>query len=151
MKKLTIFVGLAIAMVAGIVALVAQGEKGAKSDKLIYAMADQMTFKEGPLGGVSMATVWGDPQTGAHGQFTKMKPGWDAGMHTHSNTLELLVIKGAYLYRDEAGDKRVGPGGFIRIPAGHKHWSGSDKTEGALFYEDSDGKFDLTPAQQPDV
>src|SRR5947209_14971108 len=99
MKKLTIFVGLAIATVAGMVALLAQGEKGAKSDKLIYAMADQMTFKEGPLGGVSTATVWGDPQTGAHGQFTKMKPGWDAGMHTHSNTLELLVIKGAYLYR----------------------------------------------------
>jgi hypothetical protein len=38
--------------------------------------------------------------------------------------------KGANLYKDEAGEKRVGPGDFIRVPGGHKHWSGRDKKEG---------------------
>jgi hypothetical protein len=33
------------------------------------------------------------------------------------------------------------------VPRGHKHWSGSDKTEGALFYQDGPGKFDLIPVK----
>jgi quercetin dioxygenase-like cupin family protein len=89
-----------------------------------------------------MAVVWADPDKGAHGMFTKFAPGYDAHMHTHTNDVWLLVLKGAYLYRDEAGDKRVGPGEFIRIPGGHKHWSGGDQTEGALFYSEGSSKFD---------
>jgi len=56
-------------------------------------------------------------------------------------------VKGAYLYKDDAGEKRVGPGDFLRVPGGHKHWSGGDAKEGALFYEESSGKFDLIPAK----
>jgi hypothetical protein len=56
-------------------------------------------------------------------------------------------LKSAYLYKDDAGEKRVGPGDFLRVPGGHKHWSGGDKTEGALFYEEGSGKFDLIPAK----
>ena len=40
------------------------------------------------------------------------------------------------------------PGDFLRVPGGHKHFSGGDKTEGALFYEQASGKFDSTPAKQ---
>jgi quercetin dioxygenase-like cupin family protein len=54
-------------------------------------------------------------------------------MHTHTNDVSLVVIKGAYLYKDDVGEKRVGPGEFLFVPGGHKHWSGGDKTEGALF------------------
>jgi len=45
------------------------------------------------------------------------------------------------------GEKRVGTGEFLRVSGGHKHWSGGDKTEGALFYEEASGKFDSTPAK----
>ena len=68
-------------------------------------------------------------------------------MHTHTSDVWLVVIKGAYLYKDEAGEKRVGPGDFIRVSGGHKHWSGGDKTEGALFYAEGSGKFDRIPAK----
>ena len=47
----------------------------------------------------------------------------------------------------EAGEKRVGPGDYLYVPGGHKHWSGGDKKEGALFYDESSGKFDLIPAK----
>jgi hypothetical protein len=57
---------------------------------------------------------------GPHGAFTKFEPGYDAGMHTHTSDVWLFVIKGAYLYKDEAGEKRVGPGDFMRIRGGHK-------------------------------
>jgi quercetin dioxygenase-like cupin family protein len=68
-------------------------------------------------------------------------------MHIHTSDVWLVVIKGAYLYKDEVAEKRVGPGDFIRIPGGHKHWSGGDKAEGALFYQEGSGKFDLIPAK----
>jgi quercetin dioxygenase-like cupin family protein len=144
MKKSLIAAGVAAMALAGwtVRTGIAQGTKVESKRDVAFASADSASFKPGPAPGVSMATIWGDPETGPHATFTKMNPGYDAGMHTHSSTLKLVVIKGAYLYRDEAGDKRVGAGGFLRIPAGHKHWSGSDKTEGALFYEEGDGKFD---------
>ena len=59
----------------------------------------------------------------------------------------IAVVKGAYLYKDGDGEKRVGPGDFLRVPGGHQHWSGGDKSEGALFYEEGSGKFDLIPAK----
>ena len=51
------------------------------------------------------------------------------------------------LYKDDAGEKRVKPGDFIRIPAKTKHWNGGDAKDGALFYEESSGKFDLIPTK----
>ena len=45
-------------------------------------------------------------------------------MHTHTNDVWIVGIKGAYLYKDDAGEKRVGPGEFLRVPGGYKHWSG---------------------------
>jgi len=68
-------------------------------------------------------------------------------MHTHTNDVWIVGIKGAYLYKDDAGEKRVGPGDFLRVPGGHKHSSAGDKTEGALFYEEGSAKFDLIPVK----
>jgi quercetin dioxygenase-like cupin family protein len=148
MKKLLIVSGVVAAVViAGSMGIAHSETKSAKKKEVIYVSAEQATFKESPMAGVSMAVLWGDPDKGAHGTFTKFAPGYDAGMHTHTSDLWLVVIKGAYLYKDEAGEKRVGPGDFIRIPGGHKHWSGGDKTEGALFYHEGSGKFDKIPAK----
>jgi quercetin dioxygenase-like cupin family protein len=140
-------------MAALILAAASMGNAKAQSaadngDKsVLYVAAEQAKFDQTPMTGVSMAVVWGDANTGPHGTFTKFAPGYDAGMHSHSSDVWIVVIKGAYLYKDESGEKRVGPGDFIRIAGGHKHWSGGDKTEGALFYEEGSGKFDVIPAK----
>jgi quercetin dioxygenase-like cupin family protein len=149
MKESLILSGVAALIVAAASVGVAQAQKESSKDtkSVIYVPSEQATFKQSPAAGVSMAVLWGDPDKGAHGTFTKFVPGYDAGMHTHTNDVWLVVIKGAYLYKDEAGDKRVGPGDFMRIPGGHKHWSGGDKTDGALFYQEGSGKFDLVPAK----
>jgi len=120
--------------------------QGQGKGKVIFVAADQANYQSAGKG-VSGAAIWGDPSKGAHGTFTKFDPGFDAGMHTHPNEETLVVIKGAYLYKDDAGEKRVAAGDFLRVPAGHKHWSGGDKTEGALFYEESPGKFDTIAAK----
>jgi len=115
--------------------------QGDTAKGLIYASAEKATYTD-KLPGVQIAVIWGNPDTGPNGAFTKFAPGCDNGMHVHTNDIWCLVFKGAYLYKDEAGEKRVGPGEFLRIPGGHKHWSGGDKTEGVLMYVESAGKFD---------
>ena len=148
MKKLVVSgVTALLIVVASLGVAQAQKESSKNEKNVIYAAAEQVTFKQSPMAGVSMAVLWGDPDKGAHGTFTKFEPGYDAGTHTHTSDVWLVVIKGAYLYKDDEGEKRVGPGDFLRVPGGHKHWSGGDKAEGALFYQEGSGKFDLIPAK----
>jgi quercetin dioxygenase-like cupin family protein len=146
MKKLLIGIGVSAAIAFAISVGFAQGKAERGKSEVSYVSSEQATFTE-IRPGVTMAALWGDRDKGRHGSFTKFTPGYDAGMHTHTNDVWLVVLKGAYLYKDDAGEKRVGPGEFIRIPGGHKHWSGGDKTEGALFYQEGSGKFDLVPAK----
>jgi quercetin dioxygenase-like cupin family protein len=140
-KSLIALAGAALTIVVALVS-VAQAQK-----QVIYVSSGQATYKPSPMGGVSIQVLRGDPDKGSHATFTKFEPGYDAGTHTHTNDVSLVVIKGAYLYKDEAGEKRVGPGEFLLVPGGHKHWSGGDKTEGALFYQEGPGRFDLIPAK----
>jgi len=129
-----------VAAVAGGAAAWAQ--TGAKKEA--FVSADKATYSE-VIPGVTRATVWGDPDKGAHGAFTKFVPGFDAGVHNHTHDLRIVVIKGAYVYKVDGRETRVGPGSFLFIPGGTKHWSGGDAKEGALFYQQGDARFDLNP------
>ena len=143
MKRSLVAIGVAIAVIC---AWSVERLHGQKADKVLFVSASQAKY--GPMGtGVTVAPIWGDANAGAHGTFSKFAPGEDSGMHYHTNDISIVVIKGGYLYKDEAGEKRVGPGDFLLVPGGHKHWSGGDKKEGALFYEESSGKFDLIPVK----
>ena len=145
MKK-SLIVVLAVAA-STIVAAFLDVAQAQKAKQVTYLSSEKVTYTPRPEGGPSMHVLRGDPEKGPHATFTKFEPGFDAGWHTHTNDVSCVVIKGAYLYKDEAGEKRVGPGEYIFIPGGHKHWSGGDKTEGALFYQEGSGKFDLIAAK----
>jgi quercetin dioxygenase-like cupin family protein len=154
MKRSSIAAAVAAVMLVATTLGLAQAEKKAApakkavAKKAVYASPDQAKFVDSPNSpGVSMANLRGDPEKGPHATYTKFKPGYDAGWHTHTADVWIIGIKGAYLYKDDAGEKRVGPGEYIRVPGGLKHWSGGDKTEGALFFEEGSGKFDLIPAK----
>ena len=136
---------LLLSVTTGIRHARAEGPAAAKKSILFVAAASAKYKEVAP--GVSKSLVWGDDTKGAYAAFTKFAPGQDNGMHTHSNDIWLVVLEGAYLYRGEAGEIRVGPGGFLRVPAGTKHWSGGDPKLGALFYEESSGAFDQIPAK----
>ena len=146
MKKSLLTVALATAlMIAWSIGRV-QGQASSKG-KVIFVSADEANYQAmGTSNGVSTAAIFGDASKGAHATFSKFVPGYDAGMHTHTNDVWIVGVKGAYLYKDEAGEKRIGPGVFLRVPGGHKHWSGGDPKEGAIFYEESSGMFDSIPA-----
>jgi len=142
-KSLIVPAVAALTFVAALVGVV-QAQQG---KRVIHVSSAQATYEPAPMGGVSMQALVGDMDNGPRATFTKFNPGYDAGMHTHTNDVSLVVIKGAYLYKDDAGEKRVGPGEYLFVPGGHKHWSGGEKTEGALFYQHGSGKFDSIPAK----
>jgi mannose-6-phosphate isomerase-like protein (cupin superfamily) len=146
MKKSLLAVGVAAALIGTWCIGRMQGQQDQMKEGVIFVSAERANFRE-TTRGVSMAPIWGDAEQGAHATFTKFLPAYDAGTHTHTNDVWIVVLKGAYLYKDDAGQKRVGPGDFLRVPGGKKHWSGGDPKEGALFYEESSGKFDLIPAK----
>src|SRR5215475_2542727 len=83
-----------------------RGQSG--DDKVAFVEVSKATFAAMPggSGGVTAAPIRGDATAGAFAAFTKFPPGYDAGWHTHTNGISLVVIKGAYLYKDDAGQKR---------------------------------------------
>src|SRR5205823_14209595 len=102
MKRLPLILGLAAAvMMAWSIGRVHAQQ--AQASKVVFASPDQAQFIE--IGrGTSMAPIWGDANMGPHASFTKFEPGFDAGMHIHTDVW-IVVIKGTYLYKDEAGEK----------------------------------------------
>ena len=144
MKRSLLIAGVLSALIAAWSVGRVHGQNEMK--KVVYVSSNKANYTT-MAKGVSMAKIWGDSDKGAHATFTRFDPGQDNGMHTHTNDVWIVVLKGAYLYKDDAGEKRVAAGDFLRVPGGHKHWSGGDAKEGALFYEESSGKFDLIPAK----
>jgi quercetin dioxygenase-like cupin family protein len=147
MKRSLMVLGTGALLIIVVIAASSLVQVQKAGDKVVYVSSSKAAFKDSPMKGVNQEVVWGDPTKGAHGTFTKFEPGFDGGTHTHTSEVRIVVLKGAYVYKDEAGEKRVGPGDFLLVPGGHKHWSGGDKTEGALFYQEGSAKFDIVPAQ----
>ena len=79
-KSLFVSAVTALTIVVGLVA-VAQAQK---DKQVIYVSSAQATYKPSPMGGVSMAALWGEMDKGPHATFTKFDPGYDAGMRTHT-------------------------------------------------------------------
>ena len=128
----------AVAVVCMLGAAVAQSKK-----ETVFVDSKKAEFKE-VVPGVKKVVLWGDHDKGPYGAFTKFEPGVTNAMHTHTNDVRIVVIRGAYIYKPQKGKEiRVGAGSYISIQGGHVHVSGRDPKQGALFYEESPGNFDL--------
>src|SRR5258708_32347859 len=102
MKRSLLIVGVAAALMVAWSVGRGQGQQD-EAKKVIFASPDQAKFTEVGKGS-SMAAIWEDADKGAHGKFTKFVPGFDPGMKTNTNDVGLVVLKGAYLYKDDAGE-----------------------------------------------
>ena len=138
-----------ITMVGAVVVICAVATAGAQSKKEVSVVdSKKAEFKE-VAPGMKKVILWGDHDAGPYGAFTKFEPGLTNPLHTHTNEVRIVVLRGAYIYKPKDGkDRRIGPGSYLSVPAGDVHVSGGDKKEGALFYEESPGKFDLLPVEK---
>jgi len=140
--KLFSVVGVALVACSLSVA-VAQSKK-----EPVFVESEKAEFKE-VVPGVKKKILWGNHDKGPYGAFTKFDPGLINPLHTHTNEVRIVVLRGAYIYKPQNGnERRVGAGSYISIPAGAVHVSEGDPKEGALFYEESPGKFDLKSVNQ---
>ena len=116
--------------------------------KTVFVDSKKAEFKGVALG-VKKVVLWGDHDKGPYGAFTKFDPGITNPLHTHSNDVRIVMIRGAYIYKPQTGKEiRIAGGSYISIPGGDVHVSGGDPKEGALFYEESPGNFDLKLVDQ---
>ena len=100
--------------------------------------------------GVQSATVWGDPEKGAHGRFIKFPGGTDNPLHKHSNDLRTVVVSGIfYVGADAASAKDMPAGSASLTPGGWNHVSGCRTSADCLIYSESTGKFDFVPVEKP--
>jgi quercetin dioxygenase-like cupin family protein len=140
--KLVSVVGVAV-VACSLGVAVAQSKK-----EPVFVESEKAEFKE-VVPGVKKKILWGNHDVGPYGAFTKFDPGLTNPLHTHTNEVRIVVLKGAYIYKPQNGnERRVGAGSYISIPGGAVHVSRGDPKEGALFYEESPGKFDLKGVDQ---
>jgi Domain of unknown function (DUF4437) len=125
--------------------------KGEGSSPVIVPAADLKWADLDPTGapGVKSADVWGDHTKGAFKGFTKFPAGFVAPLHTHTNAMRIAVISGTFIHTPEGKpETRLGPGSYLMQPGGsYKHTTACDKASECLFFIESDGKFDLIPAE----
>ncbi len=75
-----------VSALAALTVIAAVGVAQAQKDKnVVHVSSASATYKPSPMAGVSMQVLRGDPDKGPHATFTKFDPGYDAGMHTHTN------------------------------------------------------------------
>jgi len=140
--KLVSVVGAAV-VVWSLGVAVAQSKK-----EPVFVESGKAEFKE-VVPGVKKKILWGKDDVGPYGSFTKFDPGLTNPLHTHTHEVRIVVLQGAYIYKPQNGnERRVGAGSYISIPGGNVHVSMADPKEGALFYEESPGKFDLKLVDQ---
>ncbi len=140
-KLVSVFGVAVVACALGVV--LAQSKK-----EPVYVESGKAEFKE-IVPGVKKKILWGNHDKGPYGAFTKFDPGLTNSLHSHTSEVRIVVLQGAYIYKPQNGnERRVGVGSYISIPGGDVHVSTGDPKEGALFYEESPGKFDLKAVDQ---
>ena len=82
-----------------------------------------------------------------YGASLKFPAGFVAPLHTHTNTIKIVVLSGTYMQTPEGKPEvRLGPGSYAFQPGGgFKHVSACDKASECELFIQSSGKFDLKP------
>ena len=123
MSKLAFSVSIAVFAVG-----VAIGARGAAPGVVALSSDDYAwTDVKGPdkaPNGLRSVDLWGQALKGAHGSLTKFPAGFAEPLHTHSRDLRVVVVGGTMAFSiDGAETKNLGPGSFVTIPAGVRHFA----------------------------
>src|SRR5262245_14792692 len=120
------------------------------SSPTVIASADLKWTDLDPTGapGVKVADLWGDHRAGAFGSIFRLPAGFAVGLHSHTHDMKLVIVSGTYVQAPEGKPPfRLGPGSYLLQPGGnYRHTTSCDQASECVFFVESDGAFDLTPA-----
>jgi anti-sigma factor ChrR (cupin superfamily) len=127
----------------------AKVKPAAKLPALVTMTPDELKWVPNPANAdVMMAVVWGDPAKGPHAAFHKFKPGFNAGLHTHSANMQIAVVSGTLIAGPEGGpERKLPPGSYEYQPRMVKHVTKCDTGSECVIFVVASGKFDLMPAE----
>ena len=98
--------------------------------------------------GAQSAVVSGDPKKGPYAMLVKWPAGFNPPLHTHPNTVKVLVVSGTFLHGDDGQQrKELGSGSYVVIPAMTKHVSSCKEGAECVFFVEGTGKFATTPVE----
>jgi quercetin dioxygenase-like cupin family protein len=79
---------------------------------------------DGTPTGLRTVDLWGQAAKGAHGSLTRFPAGLAEHLHTHSRDLRVVIVAGTMAFSVEGAEtKDLGPGSFVTIPAGVRHFA----------------------------
>lgn len=138
-----------VALVAFAAVAQAPAPKGLAPDAVKWGPAPPVLPKGGEMAGLT-----GDP--GKPGTFTirlKMPAGYKIAPHKHPHSERVTVISGELHFgsgdkMDEAGAQKLGPGGFVDLPANADHYAFA-KVE-TVIQISAEGPFGITYANPAD-
>lgn len=95
--------------------------------------------------GVQLATLWGDPGSGAFGAYMRLPAGFASPLHTHTHAMKVVFVSGTYIQEPEGGAAvHLGQGSFMMQPGGdHRHRTSCGTDVDCVFFVESAGAFDL--------
>ena len=72
---------------------------------------------------ISVAVLWGDPSTGAHGRLVKLPAGFVVANHAHTGAYHGFNLRGTWRHTLlETGQSRdLPPGSYVHQPGGEMH------------------------------
>lgn len=110
---------------------------------------DDMTWTALPeRPGMQFAVLSGNPSSGPYTQMRKVPAGTDNPLHSHSNEIKNVIIKGVwYTGVDTASAKDFGPGSIVVMPGNWVHVSGCRAGAECVFYQEGKGKFDFKASE----
>ncbi len=87
-----------------------------------------------------MSPLWGDASAGAYGRFVRFAPGYSGPLHTHSNSYHAVLVQGVAI--EPEGEEHPA-GSYWFTPGGFPHITECVSDEACIWYEHSEGKFDI--------
>lgn len=121
-----------------------------KKEPVLMAAGDLKWVDVPEMKGAQQAVVTGDPTKGAYDAFNKWPGGLEHPQHTHTLTVEAVVVSGVMTVSIDGGPVKEYPAGsYAKIPGGVKHTSGCKAGADCVFFSSQTGKFDMKPVAAP--
>jgi quercetin dioxygenase-like cupin family protein len=135
-----------LVLIGLIAALTLSAAGGGKA--VVWGAGDIKWTASPAMKGLSIATLWGDPDKGPYGALKKVSAGTDFGWHTHSSDQKVVAISGTFDFQlGGEGVKELTSGSYVYIPAGAKHHATCRAGADCVYLEQSQGKSDYIPAK----
>lgn len=115
----------------------------APASKPLVIPAADVKFTLVPNSQIEASDLWGDSKKGAHGSLAKFPGSFIEPLHVHTNEIRVVVVKGEMEYTIGDTMTKVGPGSFVKVPGGVKHFAKCADAGGCLIFLEQDGKMDV--------